>query len=81
MGWIVDDEKWTLVWASWGTAFAVAETIAVRSRNPEAPLSHTLRRVLGVRRKPMHHRAGQVAFVGFGWWLGWHLYRGVKSDG
>ncbi len=68
------DTKWTVVWACWGSAFVVAEAIAIHSANPTAPLSHTLRRVFGVRRQPMHRRLGQVAFISGATWLFTHLW-------
>lgn len=78
---MTNDERWTLVWATWAVAFGVAETIAIRSKNPTAPLSHTIRRCLGVRRTPMQRRLGQVAFASGTAWLTIHLWREVKSDG
>lgn len=70
-----DCEKWSKLWTAWALAFAVAETIAVRSHDPHAPLSHQLRRVLGVRHQPLQRRLGQVAFASFAGWLALHLYR------
>lgn len=71
------DDAWALLWAGWVASFIAAETIAIRSRNPEAPLSHQLRRVLGVRKQTVHHHLGQVAFAASASWLVWHLWRGV----
>lgn len=70
--------KWTAVWATWFLAFVVAETIANMSDDPNAPLSHHMRQVLGVRRQPMHRRIGQVAFASGAAWLTQHLYREAK---
>jgi hypothetical protein len=69
------ENKWQLVWGSWGLAFVAAETIALASGNPEAPLSHHLRRVLGVRKTTVHHRLGQVSFATGALWLTYHLWR------
>lgn len=75
----MDDTKWAILWGSWVAAFIVAETLAARSKNPQAPLSHQMRRVLGVRRRSVHHRLGQIAFASGTAWLAQHLYREVKS--
>jgi hypothetical protein len=73
------DDKWSIVWATWAAAFVVAEGIALASKEPTAPLSYHLRRTLGVHKRSVHHRVGQVAFTSGTLWLGWHLYRGVVN--
>lgn len=75
----MSDDEWAMVWAAWVVAFGIAEAIAIRSKNPNAPLSHQLRRVLGIRRRSIHRRTGQVALGSGVSWLVWHLYRGVTN--
>ncbi len=67
--------RWGAVWAGWAAYFAVAEWAALRSGHPDAPLSSHLRYVLGVRKRSVHTRAGQVAAVAGAVWLADHLYR------
>lgn len=69
-----EDLRWALTWALVIGAGAVAETIALRGGKPQAPLSHYLRRVLGVRGNTHHQRAGQVALGASLVWLLRHLY-------
>ena len=71
------ETDWATVWAAWATGFAVAEYYALKHGNPKAPLSHHLRRTLGIRKRPAYRYAGQVAFGASIVWLVDHLYRGV----
>lgn len=75
----MNDNKWAFLWATWVAAFVIAEAVAIRSNNPQAPMSHQLRRVLGVRRRSVHHRLGQIAFATGTAWLAQHLYREAKA--
>lgn len=68
------DQRWALVWTGWVTYFGVAEYVALRSKDPKAPLSYYLRYSLGIPRSPMHRRAGQVALGAGVVWLVTHLY-------
>lgn len=69
--------KWSIVWGGWVTAFGVAEYIALKSGEYDAPLSAHLRYVLGVKRQPALRTAGQVVLAGGVVWIVDHLYRGV----
>jgi len=70
--------KWSIVWGSWVVAFAIAETVAIRSGEYDAPLSAHLRYVLGAKHPhPVRRTAGQAVLVGSAVWLIDHLYRGV----
>lgn len=70
----MEDRHWRAVWAGWVVYFATAEYVAIRSNNHKAPLSYFLRHTLGIRRSPLHRRAGQVAFISGFAWLAHHLY-------
>lgn len=69
--------KWSIVWGSWVMAFAVAEFIAVRTEEYDAPLTAHMRYVLGAKRQPAHRTVGQAVFAGGVIWLVDHIYRGV----
>jgi len=69
------EKRWAVVWGAWVAAFAVAETVAVRSGQPEAPLSHHARRVLLARRS----RAGALLIAGGAAWLTVHLFGEVDT--
>ena len=72
--------KWSIVWGSWVVAFAIAETIAVRSDEYDAPLSAHLRYVLGARHPhPVRRASGAVIYAAGAVWLIDHLYRGVTE--
>lgn len=76
----MNDRTWRTVWAGWVTYFAVAEYCALKTKNPKAPFSYYLRHSLGIPRKPLHRRAGQVIFgAGIVWLIG-HLYEKVTDD-
>lgn len=68
--------KWAAVWVSWGIYFAAAEYVALRSGDPDAPLSSHLRTILATKRHGRHTRAGQVVAAVTVVWLADHLYRG-----
>jgi hypothetical protein len=70
--------KWSIVWAGWAGYFAVAEYVALKSAEADAPLSSHLRGILGIRSVSRHRRMGQLAFVSGTVWLLDHLYREVK---
>lgn len=74
------DRHWSLVWTAWVTYFGVAEYIALKTKDPKAPLSYYLRHALGVPRSPAHRRAGQVALGAGVVWFVSHIYEKV-SDG
>lgn len=73
------ESDWATVWAVWAATFAVAEYYAIKSGKAHAPLSHHLRRTLGIRKKPVYRYAGQVALGGGVIWLVDHLYRAIES--
>lgn len=70
------EAKWRLVWAGWVVTFAVAETIALRSKHPHAPLSHHTRKAL----RAGETRAGSIVLAGASAWFIHHIYRKV-ADG
>lgn len=74
------DRRWSAVWTGWVLYFGVAEYIALKSKDPKAPLSYYLRHALGVPRSPAHRRAGQVALGAGIVWLTQHIYERT-SDG
>lgn len=76
-----DEKEWAKVWAAWVIMFAVAEGVALRSENPRAPLSHHMRRSLGIRKHPARHYFGQVAFGTGVTWLAMHLYKEMTDNG
>lgn len=70
---------WRTIWAIWVVYFCVAEWFALKSKNQKAPLSYFMRTTLGIRRKPVHRRAGQVAFGAGIVWLISHLYNNADE--
>lgn len=70
---------WPLVWALWALYFAVAETVAVRSRQKNAPLSSYLRSLLGTHRGTTQRTIGQVSLGAFIGWFVTHLYREASN--
>jgi hypothetical protein len=73
---MTSEAKWALFWAGLVVTFAVAETVANRSGNPHAPLSHHMRRhtrILG--KTPL----GQAALYAGAGWLYRHLYEPIKE--
>lgn len=74
------EDRWQLVWLGWGLYFSAAEYVALRSQDPHAPLSHHVRRALGVRKQPAHQRAGQVALGAALVWFISHIYQEIKDD-
>lgn len=68
------DRRWAVVWSGWVAYFGVAEYVALRSKDPKAPLSYYLRHALGIPRASLHRRAGQIAFASGVVWLAVHLY-------
>jgi hypothetical protein len=71
---VTNEIKWACLWGTWVGFFAVAEAVAVRSGDKVAPLSHHLRRGLGIGGKPVHRTAGQIAMGTGVVWLTAHLY-------
>lgn len=69
--------KWGLVWTGWVAYFAVAEAIAIRTGEYDAPLTAHMRHTLGAKKHPVIRTAGQVALLGGVVWLVDHLYRGI----
>lgn len=71
----MEARHWGYVWGAWLAYFAVAETVALRSGRPEAPLCHVLRAGLGIRHPHrVVRQAGQVALgAGIVWFVA-HLY-------
>jgi hypothetical protein len=68
------------VWGGWVAYFAVAEIIAVRTAEYDAPLTAHMRYVLGAKRQPAHRTVGQVVLAGGIIWVVDHLYRGVMDQ-
>jgi hypothetical protein len=64
-------QKWALVWCGWAAFFIGAESAALASKHPHAPLSSHLRWLFGVHKKS---KLGKVVFVGFFAWLAAHLW-------
>lgn len=77
---IPTEYRWAAVWGGWITYFAVAETVAVRSRAPEAPLSYFLRHAMGISRSPWHKRAGQIVSGSVIVWFVQHLVEIERSN-
>jgi hypothetical protein len=75
------DPRWSAVWTGWAVYFGVAEYIALKSKDPKAPLSYYLRHALGVPRTPVHRRVGYVALGSGVVWLITHIYEKASSDG
>lgn len=74
------ERTWRWVWLGFAGYFAIAETVAIKSGDPYAPLSHHLRAILGIRKKPMYKYAGQVALGSTLIWLVAHLYKEIVDD-
>jgi hypothetical protein len=72
--------KWSLVWGGWVAYFAIAEVLAIKTEEYDAPLTAHMRYVLGAKRQPAHRTVGQVALAGGVIWLVDHLYRGVVDE-
>lgn len=72
--------KWSIVWGGWVAYFAVAEYLAIRAEEYDAPLTAHMRYVLGAKRQPAYRSAGQLAFVGGVAWLADHLWRGISDE-
>jgi hypothetical protein len=73
-------KRWALVWAGWFGYFAVAESLALASDEPSAPLCGVLRPVLGARKGNVHTTLGMAAYGSFAAWFAVHLFgrkRGV----
>lgn len=67
--------KWSLVWGTWLTYFAVAEYIAVRSHHRDAPLSAHCRYILRSNTGDRTQRAaGQLVFGAGLVWLVRHIW-------
>lgn len=72
--------KWSIVWGCWGAAFGVAEYIAIRSGEYDAPLSAHMRYVLGAKHPNVVRRSsGAIIYTAGAVWLIDHLYRGVRD--
>ncbi len=69
VGW--NEKRWRALWLAWVAAFAVAETAAIRSGDPHAPLSHHARKAL----RASDHWAGSLVILGGAAWLTHHLFR------
>lgn len=63
--------RWRIIWVIFAAYFTAAETVAIRSGHPDAPLSAHLRWAFGVHRRS---RLGKLAFGGFALWLFRHLW-------
>lgn len=68
---LTERQTWAAVWLAWTGFFIVAETKALATKHPQAPLSAHLRWVLGVHRKS---KLGKALFWGFFTWLFFHLW-------
>jgi hypothetical protein len=67
------DWRWAAVWSGWIAYFAIAERAAIKSSNPQAPLSYFLRHGLGIPHSQWHRHAGQAIAGGAFVWLVQHL--------
>ncbi len=76
----LSESDWATIWAAWATAFAVAEYYALKSGNAKAPLSHHIRRTLGVKKAPVYRYAGQVAFGATAVWFVAHIWKEVTES-
>lgn len=74
------DRRWSMVWTGWVAYFGVAEYIALKSKDPKAPLSYYIRHALGVPRTPAHKTVGMMALGAGVVWLVTHIYE-RQSDG
>lgn len=74
------DRRWSAVWTGWVVYFGIAEYVALKTKDPKAPLSYYLRHALGIPRTSVHRRAGYVALGAGVVWLVQHLYE-KSSDG
>lgn len=72
--------QWPVVWGAWAAYFAVAETVAVKSRRKDAPLSSYLRSLLRTRHGGLQRTIGQVFLGAFLTWLLAHIYRETSND-
>lgn len=77
---MTNQQKWGCVWSGWVAYFAVAEWVALRTGEVDAPLSHHMRTVLGAERNHPYRAMGQAGMLGGTLWLVHHIYRGVKND-
>lgn len=71
------EQKWRIFWGSWVAAFVVAESVALVSHHPHAPLSHHLRRHTHLLGKTP---AGRLALLAGSEWLYRHLYRPLVAE-
>lgn len=73
--------KWGCVWGTWAAYFAVAEYVAIKSGEYDAPLSAHLRCILGAKHPVLARRvAGAFVLAGGSAWLIDHLFRGVMDS-
>ncbi|KAF4408644.1 hypothetical protein GCU69_13170 [Streptomyces lycii] len=68
--------RWAVIWAGWVAYFCIAETIAVRSRQPYAPLCAYLRPALGAGGSRVHRAAGTVVVGTAVAWFIPHVFKG-----
>jgi hypothetical protein len=71
-------QRWALIWAGWIGFLVAAESLALASDEPEAPLCGVLRPVLGARKGNAHTAVGMVAYGAFAAWFAVHLFGGKK---
>lgn len=71
--------QWPVIWGTWAVYFAVAETVAVQSRQKNAPLSAYLRSLLRTNHDGLQRATGQVFLIAFLAWLLAHLYRETSN--
>lgn len=69
----LSEHRWAVAWTVWVLYFAAVERAAIKSGDPEAPLSFFLRNALGVQRHELHRKAGQAIAGGAFVWLAQHL--------
>lgn len=72
------EAKWRCVWGAWVVFFVAAETYAIRSKLPEAPLSHHLRTST---HRVAHTRSGRIALWLAADKLHRHLYPRERTRG
>jgi hypothetical protein len=69
-----DRQKWALAWGAWISYLIVAESIALASDEPSAPLCGVLRPILGARKGNAHTALGMAGYAAGAAWFAVHLF-------
>lgn len=78
---MTERQRWALIWAGWIGYLVAAESIALASEHPDAPLCAHLRPVLGARKRNAHTALGLAAYAASVTWFAGHLFRGWNLRG